>query len=100
MTDQSTTVRVLLLTQAHCTFCDQARQLLGRLANEYPLTVSTMDLASPEGQALAEAHGVLFPPGIFLDGEAFSYGRPSERRLRREVDRRTRKVTQAAHTPS
>lgn len=30
----------------------------------------------------------MFPPGIFLDGEPFSYGRPSERKLRRELERR------------
>ena len=38
--------------------------------------------------ALAVHSGLLFPPGIFLDGEPFSYGRPSERRLRREIERR------------
>lgn len=79
---------VLLLTREHCAFCDQAKQILARLAAEYPLTVATLYLQSPEGQALALRGGVLFPPGIFLDGEAFSYGRPSERRLRRELERR------------
>ena len=29
-----------------------------------------------------------FPPGIFVDGEPFSYGRLSEKKLRRELDRR------------
>jgi len=32
--------------------------------------------------------GLLFPPGILIDGEPFSYGRPSERKLRHELDRR------------
>jgi len=45
-------------------------------------------VASPEGQALAERGGILFPPGVFLDGAPFSYGRLSERRLRRELRRR------------
>ena len=31
--------------------------------------------------------GVMFPPGIFIDGRAFAYGRPSERALRREIER-------------
>ena len=79
---------VTLLTQAHCAFCDQAKEILARLATEYPLTVTTVDLASPEGQALALHGGVLFPPGLFLADEAFSYGRLSERKLRRELDRR------------
>jgi len=79
---------VLLLTQENCGFCDQAKEILHRLAREYPLSLSTLDLATREGQALAERGGILFPPGIFLDGEPFAYGRPSERGLRREIERR------------
>ena len=81
-------MHALVLTQEHCAFCEQAREILARLATEYPLTVSTLDLGSPAGQALALRGGILFAPGIFLDDEAFSYGRPSERKLRRELDRR------------
>lgn len=81
-------MEVLLLTQENCAFCDQAKAILDRLAAEYPLTIATLDVNSPEGRALALRGGVLFPPGIFLDGEAFSYGRPSERKLRREFERR------------
>jgi len=29
----------------------------------------------------------MFPPGLFLDGEPFSYGRPSERKLRKALER-------------
>jgi glutaredoxin len=81
-------VQVLLLTQERCGFCTQAKEILSRLAVEYGFTVSMLDLESPEGEALAVRSGILFPPGIFLDGEPFSYGRPSERRLRREIERR------------
>ncbi len=88
------TIAITLLTQAHCTYCDQAKETLGRLAADFPIAVSTLDLASPKGQALAEGNGVLFPPGIFLDGEPFSYGRPSEKKLRRELERR---VAQRRH---
>src|SRR6266851_4955424 len=87
------TMNVLLLTQKQCAFCEQAKELLDRLSVEYRFSVSTLDLASPEGEALAVRSGVLFPPGIFLDGEPFSYGRPSERRLRREIERRLRSVS-------
>ena len=81
-------MHALLLNQEHCAFCEQAKEILARLATEYPLTVSTLDLGSPAGQALALRGGILFAPGIFLDDEAFSYGRPSERTLRRALDRR------------
>ena len=81
-------MRITLLTQEECAFCDQAKAILARLATEYPLAVTMVDIASPRGQALATSGGVLFPPGILLDGQPFSYGRPSERRLRRELERR------------
>ncbi len=81
-------IRVLLLTQEHCSLCEQAKKVLDRLAGEYPLKVAVLDLASPQGRALGADGGILFPPGVFLDGEPFCYGRLSERKLRRELDRR------------
>jgi hypothetical protein len=81
-------IEVTLLTQEACSHCDQAQELLERLAGEYPLSIRTQDLDSPGGRELAARGGVLFAPGIYLDGEPFSYGRPSERRLRRELRRR------------
>lgn len=81
-------MQVTLLAQQECAFCDQAKEILGRLQREFDLDVSVLDMASAEGAALAERGGIMFPPGIFLNGEAFSYGRPSERKLRRELERR------------
>ena len=79
---------VLLLTQPGCTACKQTAELLIRLADEYPLALVSLDLSLPEGQAQAERGGVLFPPAVFLDDEAVGYGRLSERKLRREIERR------------
>jgi predicted ABC-type transport system involved in lysophospholipase L1 biosynthesis ATPase subunit len=78
---------ILLLMQEHCGFCEQAQEILKRLSREYWLSVSTLDMGSPEGQRLALAGGLLFPPGVLINGEPFSYGRLSERKLRRELDR-------------
>ena len=82
------TLSVLILTQESCDFCDDAKAMLDRLSREYPLSVSTMSLESAAGQALAQKGGILFPPGIFFDGEPCCFGRPSERGLRREIERR------------
>ncbi len=79
-------MEVTLLTQGDCAFCDQAKEILDRLSAEYGLAVTTLELSSPEGRALAERGGIMFPPGIFIDGETLCYGRPSERRLRREIE--------------
>jgi hypothetical protein len=81
-------VRVTLLTKSACGFCDEAKAILARLALVYSLTIEVGDFASPQGEQLALRGGVLFPPGVFLNGEAFSYGRVSERKLRRELERR------------
>lgn len=81
-------IRVTLLTQAQCAFCDDAKSILARLGAEYPLCVETIDLETAEGAALAMRGGMLFPPGMFLDEEPFSYGRLSERKLRRELEQR------------
>jgi glutaredoxin len=80
---------VLLLTRPACSPCEHAKAVLTRLAVEFPLAVSSVDLDSREGRALAERGGILFPPGVFLDGVPFSYGRLSERKLRRELQRRS-----------
>ncbi len=81
-------MEILLLTQIDCAFCDTAKELVDRLADEYGLSTATLDLATPEGRTVGEESGILFPPGILIDGGPVSYGRPSERRLRREIERR------------
>ena len=81
-------IHVLLLTQAHCCFCEQAQELLRSLSYEYWLSIATLDMGSPLGQRLAVKGGLLSPPGMLIDGKPFSYGRLSERKLRRELDRR------------
>jgi hypothetical protein len=68
--------------------CEHAKQVLARIAADHPLDVEEIALATPEGQALALRHGVLFAPGVLLNGESFAYGRLSERKLRRTLARR------------
>lgn len=82
-------IEVLILTKSDCDFCDLAKEILERISSEYALSVSATRFDSREGEALAIAHRALFPPVIFIDGEFFCYGRLSERRLRRELDRRS-----------
>jgi len=81
-------ITILLLTQEDCGFCEQAKDILEWLSREYWLSVSTLDMGSSKGQELAMKGGLLFPPGVLIDGEPFSYGLLSERKLRRELDRR------------
>ncbi len=81
-------IEVVVLTQADCTLCDHAQSVLGRLSREFALRISPLNIGSPQGELLARDNGVLFAPGVLLDGSLFSYGRLSERKLRRELSRR------------
>lgn len=90
-------IEVLVLTREHCHFCDEAKVILARLATVYDLIVDTLDMTTPEGEAQALRSGVLFPPGVFLDGVTFSYGRLSERKLRQELERRQKEQIGTVH---
>lgn len=81
-------VEITLLTQHACAFCDHAKDVLRRVGQDHPLRVTEIDLAGEEGQRLATRAGVMFAPGLLVDGEAFSYGRLSERKLRRALSKR------------
>ena len=78
---------VTLLTQTSCTFCDQAKETLARLSRERPFEMEEISLETEEGRALGERHGVVFAPGVLVNGAFFSFGRLSERKLRRELQR-------------
>ena len=78
---------VTLLTQPDCALCEHAKGVLGRVAADHPLVVTEVDLSAPAGRDLAMRHRVLFAPGILIDGQPFSYGRLSEKKLRRHLVR-------------
>lgn len=78
-------IGVTILTQRSCVFCDQAAEILHRLAPQYGLEIHEVSLDSEEGRTLAMRHGVMFAPGILLEGKLFSYGRLSEKKLRRHL---------------
>lgn len=81
-------IEVLLVTAEACHFCDHAKQVLRRLAERYPLAVSEIAWTSEEGRRLAERDGVAFPPGIYLDGSFFGYGRLSSGKLQKWLGER------------
>ena len=60
-----------------------------RVGADHLLEVTEIGLASEQGRALAAQAGVLFAPGLLVEGRTFGYGRLSERRLRRTLGRLT-----------
>lgn len=79
---------ITLLTQQSCGPCERAKAILAGLTDEYDLTITEVSLDSEQGRELAMRHGVVFAPGVLIDSAMFSYGRLSERKLRRQLERR------------
>jgi len=80
-------IEITLLTQEDCGYCKHARQVLARVGEDHPLDITEIDMRGDEGRALAAGAGVMFAPGLLVDGRPFGYGRISERRLRRTLQR-------------
>jgi hypothetical protein len=59
----SALMEVLLLTQEHCSLCEHAKQVLDRLAADYPLQVTVQELASPRPARWPSAAGSCSHPG-------------------------------------
>jgi glutaredoxin len=83
------TTAITLLTQADCTLCEQAKTVLAKVGTDHPIAVDEIDLGTEHGRELALTAGILFAPGVLIDGEPFSYGRLSERKLRARITRAT-----------
>lgn len=83
-------VPITLLMREACEFCYDAEEIISRLSGEFPLEVTTIDIDSEYGQESALREGILFPPGILIDTAGFSFGRLSEKKLRKELERRCR----------
>lgn len=76
---------VTLLTSEDCLMCQHAKKVLADVGRDHQLEVEEVALDTERGRRLATEHGVLFAPGVLLDGRAFAYGRLSERKLRRAL---------------
>ena len=89
------TTQVTLLTQPDCTMCAHAKKILAKVAADHPLQVQEIDLQTPEGQELARSSGMLFTPGVFLNGQPYAQGQLSERALRRTLSHITANTSEA-----
>lgn len=78
-------VRITLLTADGCHYCAHAKEVLARLAQSWPLEVEEVSIHSPEGSRLVLQDGIGFPPGIYVEGAFFGYGRLSEAKLQRRL---------------
>jgi len=82
-------ISVTLLTKSSCALCDEAKAALERVGEDFPLDVQEVSVDTELGQRLASEAGMVFPPAVLVAGEPFSYGRHSEKKLRRHLQRQT-----------
>lgn len=76
-----------LLTAPDCHLCAHGREVLDRLANEGLLGWREVDANSGEGRRLSQAAPPLRPVLLDPDGRVLAYGRLSQRRLARQLER-------------
>ncbi len=81
MNDAQIIARITVVEAPGCHFCEDASETLARLAEHYPLEVVKLDSASDRGRHLLEAHRSPMSPLVLVDGQVFSWGRLSERKL-------------------
>jgi hypothetical protein len=77
---RSTSVTVVRTTVCH--FCDDALETLVDIGRESPLTVEVVEAHAPRGVALLRTHRAAMFPLVLVDGQYFSVGRLSRRKLR------------------
>lgn len=75
-------IQITLLSADGCHYCAHAREVLARLGQEWPLAVEEISIHTPVGSERALRDGIAFPPGIYVNGALFGYGRLSEGKLR------------------
>lgn len=78
---------VTVVTTSSCHLCEEAKAELAEIANEFSLTVRTVDASSPEGWALLAQYRPALLPLVVLNGELFSVGRLPRKKLRRTLER-------------
>jgi glutaredoxin len=76
---------ITILTQPSCPSCERAKSILSRVVLDFPINIREIKLDTDEGRNLAIQHGVIFAPGILVDGKLLSYGRLSENKLRQRL---------------
>ena len=74
-----------MLTQTDCHLCEHAKTVLSRVSADIPIEVNEVSLSSGTGERLATEMGILFAPGVLLDGKPFGFGRISEKKLRKAL---------------
>tara|TARA_B100000508_G_scaffold136668_1_gene130048 strand:- start:63367 stop:63624 length:258 start_codon:yes stop_codon:yes gene_type:complete len=74
---------IIFLTMVGCHNCAEAKKIFEEVLPEFEgkVTVTEVDIASPEGQELVQKYSVMASPGIIINDELFSTGGVSKDKL-------------------
>lgn len=87
-----TPARVTLVTTPACHFCHDAETALAEIGEEFPLSITRLDLRSPEGSALVQRHRAVMSPLVLIDGQFVSAGRLPRGKVRSLLTARTHRT--------
>lgn len=80
-------IKVTLIRPDGCQHCVAVKEVLEKLKSDYPdLSVEDIDMATEEGQALVQKHGILSSPGILINDEFFAMGGATEDQFREKFE--------------
>lgn len=79
---------VLVVSASACHLCADAQEALTEFAEDYPLSVRSVEASSDEGRRVVAAHRPGMFPVVIVDGALFSAGRLPRGKLRKLLDMR------------
>lgn len=62
---------ITLYTRLHCHLCEQAKQLIMELKNDYPFVLEEIDI--DQSDELTEQYGLMIPV-VLINGEEAAFG--------------------------
>lgn len=87
---------ITLVHATACHFCDEAEEVLGELRGRYAIEVALLHAESAAGAALLAEHRPAMYPLVLVDGDYFSCGRLSRKKLVKQLDAMGARVTEAS----
>lgn len=83
----SAVTEITLLSSDACHLCHDARLAIEEIGEMFPIRIREIDMATPEGRLILERFRPPMPPAVLIDGELFSFGRLSRKKLVRYLER-------------
>jgi glutaredoxin len=79
-------IRVKFVTSGGCEHCEEIKEILGNLKQQYSIEVNEIDMESAEGLKLVINYSIMLAPAVIINNELISMGATSEEKLRKKLD--------------